>query len=65
MLGARGISPLSLLLILGIVIVLFGTQRLKNIGHDLGAAIKSFRKGIADEDTLPDAKEAKPEDKAL
>lgn len=44
--GISGISPMSLLLILAIVIVLFGTNRIKNIGHDLGAAIKSFREGL-------------------
>lgn len=44
--GLSGISPLSLLLILAIVVVLFGTSRLKSIGHDLGAAVKSFRDGL-------------------
>ena len=39
-----GISVTSLLLILGIVILLFGTRKLKNLGGDLGSAIKSFKK---------------------
>jgi sec-independent protein translocase protein TatA len=39
-----GISPGSLLLILLIVILLFGTKKLRNVGADLGAAIRSFRK---------------------
>lgn len=47
--GLSSISPLSLLLILLIVIVLFGTQRIKNIGADLGEAIKNFRKGLEGE----------------
>ena len=34
-----GISVTSLLLILGIVILLFGTRKLKNLGGDLGSAI--------------------------
>lgn len=38
-----GISVTKLLIILVIVIVLFGTQRLRNVGSDLGAAIKNFR----------------------
>ena len=38
-----GISVTSLLLILGIVILLFGTRKLKNLGGDLGSAIKSFK----------------------
>ncbi|MFY7698313.1 MAG: twin-arginine translocase TatA/TatE family subunit [Legionella sp.] len=44
--GLHGSSPLSLLLILLIVIVLFGTNKLKNIGTDLGTAIKNFRRAL-------------------
>ncbi len=47
--GLSGISPLSLLLIFGIVIALFGTSKLKTIGTDLGEAIKNFRKAMNDE----------------
>ena len=39
-----GISPWSILLILIIVVVLFGTKKLRNVGTDLGAAMKSFKK---------------------
>ena len=39
-----GIGPGSILLILVIVVVLFGTKKLRNVGSDLGAAIKSFKK---------------------
>ena len=38
-----GISPWSILLILIIVVVLFGTKKLRNVGADLGSAIKSFK----------------------
>jgi len=38
---------LILLLIVGLV---FGTKRLRNVGDDLGAAIKGFRKGVRDAD---------------
>ncbi len=38
-----GISVTKLLIILAVVIILFGTQRLRNVGSDLGAAIKNFR----------------------
>jgi sec-independent protein translocase protein TatA len=41
-----GISVTKLLIVLAIVIVLFGTQRLRNVGSDLGAAIKNFRGAI-------------------
>lgn len=41
-----GISVTKLLIILAIVILFFGTKRLKNVGSDLGAAIKGFRSAI-------------------
>ena len=47
--GFGGIGPGSLLLILLIVVVLFGTKRLRNVGHDLGSALKSFRQGLNEE----------------
>ncbi len=43
------ISPWNLLIILLIVVVLFGTKRLKNIGGDLGGAIKGFRKAMEED----------------
>ncbi len=47
-----GISVWQLLIILAIVILLFGTKRLKGVGSDLGDAIKGFRKAVdtSDED---------------
>lgn len=48
--GFGGISIWSLLLILAIVILLFGTKKLKNVGGDLGGAIRSFKKAVKDED---------------
>jgi sec-independent protein translocase protein TatA len=41
--GLGGISIWQLLIILAIVLLLFGTKRLKNIGSDLGSAIKGFK----------------------
>ena len=41
--GLGGISIWQLLIILVIVLLLFGTKRLKNIGSDLGNAIKGFK----------------------
>ena len=46
--GIGGISIWQLLIILAIVIMLFGTKRLRNMGGDLGAAVKGFRKGMED-----------------
>ena len=43
-----GMSVTQLLIILAIVIVLFGTKRLKNLGSDLGGAIKGFRSAVKD-----------------
>ncbi len=41
-----GISVWQLLIILLIVLLLFGAKRLRNIGTDLGAAVKGFRKSM-------------------
>ena len=40
------VSITQLLIILVIVIVLFGTKKLRNVGSDLGVAIKSFRAAV-------------------
>jgi sec-independent protein translocase protein TatA len=48
--GLSGISPLSLLLILLIVVALFGTSKIKNIGSDLGSAIKNFRRAMNEDE---------------
>ncbi len=41
-----GLSVTHLLVVLAIVIVVFGTKRLRNIGADLGGAIKGFRSAM-------------------
>lgn len=45
-----GISIWQLLIIAVIVILLFGTKKLRNIGGDLGSAVKGFKKAINDDD---------------
>ncbi|GAA0713023.1 Sec-independent protein translocase subunit TatA [Dokdonella soli] len=45
-----GLSIWHWLIVLAIVALVFGTKRLRNIGEDVGAAIKSFRKGMQDGD---------------
>ena len=53
--GLGGISIWQLLIVLAIVIMLFGTKRLRNMGGDLGAAIKGFRSSMTnDEDKSED-----------
>ena len=50
-------SPLQLIIILAIVLVLFGASKLRNIGSDLGGAIKNFRQSVkegeSDEEAPP------------
>ena len=46
-----GFSIPHLLVVLAIVILVFGTKRLKNVGGDLGDAIKSFRKAVQENDS--------------
>lgn len=48
--GLGGISIWQLLIILVIVVLIFGTKRLKTLGGDLGSAMKSFRKAMETED---------------
>lgn len=38
------------LIVLLVVVLLFGTKKLRNVGGDLGSAIKSFRKGLNEND---------------
>ncbi|MDH3282144.1 MAG: Sec-independent protein translocase subunit TatA [Gammaproteobacteria bacterium] len=47
--GFGGISIWQLLIILLIVVLLFGTKKLRNIGSDLGGAIKTFRKSMRED----------------
>jgi len=46
-----GVSIGSLLLIFLIVVLLFGTKKLRDIGEDLGHAVRSFRKGLQEDPT--------------
>ncbi len=45
-----GISWQQLLIVLLIIILIFGTKKLKNIGSDLGGAVKGFKKAMSDEE---------------
>ncbi len=45
-----GISIWQLLILLAVVILIFGTKKLKNVGGDLGSAIKSFKSAMKDGD---------------
>lgn len=45
-----GLSIWHWVIVLVIVVLVFGTKRLGNIGKDLGEAVKGFKKGVNDED---------------
>lgn len=47
-----GISVTQLAIVLAIVIVLFGTKRLRTVGADLGGAIKGFRSALKEGEAL-------------
>ncbi len=48
--GLVGNSPVSLLLILCIILVLFGTNKVKQLGADLGEALKQFRRAVREDE---------------
>jgi len=48
--GIGGIGIWQLLIILLIVVMLFGTKKLRNLGSDLGGALKGFKTAMKDED---------------
>ncbi len=63
-----GISIWQLLIILAIVLVLFGAKRLRNIGSDLGGAIKGFKQSMREgEDNADENKtlDDKDEDRVI
>lgn len=51
-------GPTELIIILIILLVVFGTKKLKSMGSDLGSAIKGFKNAVSDEDK-PEPDEAK------
>ena len=52
-----GFSLWHWLVVLVIVVLVFGTKRLKNVGQDLGEAVRGFKKGLHEDD----AAQRKPE----
>lgn len=47
----EGISIAKLLIIGALIVLLFGTNKLRSLGGDLGSAIKGFKKAMKDEDS--------------
>ncbi len=65
--GLGGISIWQLLIVLVIVLLLFGTKRLRNLGSDLGAAFKGFKKAMNEGEQEAEKKlaDAKREEKVI
>jgi|TARA_B110000116_G_scaffold269211_1_gene284717 sec-independent protein translocase protein TatA len=63
--GFGGISLWQLLIVLLIVLLIFGTKRLKSVGGDLGSGLKSFRKAMdsdeEDSSTNDETKDQSPQ----
>ena len=59
--GLGGISIWQLLIVLAIVLLIFGTKRLKNLGGDVGGAIKNFKEAMDEneEKKSPESLESK------
>ncbi len=55
--GMGGISIWQLLIVLVIVLLLFGTKKLRNLGSDLGGAVKGFRSTIKDSSSAEESSE--------
>ena len=43
-----GMSPIHWVIVLVVVLLIFGTKKLRNIGADMGAAVKGFKDGMKD-----------------
>ena len=50
--GLGGISLAQLVILFAVVILVFGTKKIRNLGEDLGSAVKGFRKAMDDDSTV-------------
>ena len=55
-----GLSIWHVLIFAIVVLLLFGTAKLKNLGKDVGGAVKDFKKSIKDDDETPTAQLKEP-----
>ena len=56
-----GLSLWHWLIVLVIVVLVFGTKRLKNVGKDVGEAVKGFKDGVRDDESKPSARLPDPQ----
>ncbi|QGG79310.1 twin-arginine translocase TatA/TatE family subunit [Litorivicinus lipolyticus] len=59
--GIGGVSVWQLLIILAILIMVFGTKKLRGLGGDLGGAVKGFKKAMSEDKAAEDDTTAKSE----
>jgi sec-independent protein translocase protein TatA len=59
--GMGGISIWQLVIVLAIILLLFGSKKLRNIGGDLGNAVKGFKSAMKDGTAEPKAINDKPD----
>lgn len=59
--GIGGISIWQLLIIALIIVLLFGTKKLRTLGSDLGGALKGFKQAVKDKDDEDEDRDAKDE----
>ena len=45
-----GLSPAQMIILLVVILLVFGTKKLRNAGSDLGAAVKGFKKAMSDDE---------------
>ena len=50
-----GLSPAQMIILLVVILLIFGTKKLRNAGSDLGAAVKGFKKAMQDDEKVKDA----------
>lgn len=50
-----GLSPAQLIILLVVILLIFGTKKLRNAGSDLGTAVKGFKKAMKEDEKVKDA----------
>lgn len=55
----EGLSIGKLLIVAALIVLLFGTNKLRTLGADVGAAIKGFKKAMSDDDSLAERSDAR------
>ncbi len=60
--GFGGISIWQLVIVLGIIILIFGTKKLRNLGGDVGSAVKGFKKAMNDDSADAEQKKISAEE---